>query len=217
MVVDKKNLEKLKQSLEEANGHPVSDEDVKKAADFLELLAEISVKQVFREADWKNKLQTSPEGFHLEESHKCCICGHIADAKDTWYDKDGIKCMACQNAINKGVIPASIATDDTSYYSEYDLEHCFTLKGKILNAWIKKGIIKARVILALNKGVQARLFLIKDNKGFLPPKSLVKSGMVKEEIDGKTEYVGPVPWYRLCEDPVKKLHKYGISQYFLPG
>ncbi len=164
------------------------------------------------EAEWIRKLEQHPEGFELDGAGRNCPICHSAMGKAAgWYDKRGLKCKACQQALEKRIIPASLMTKPDSYYTEIELGLKFNLEKPVLNAWIKKGIIKARVIPALDKGTHIRLFLLNDNKGFLPPKKLLQGGCHIEERDGQSEYVfGPWYWYG---DPLQRLAKYGIIRY----
>lgn len=79
---------------------------------------------------------------------------------------------------------------------------------------MKAGLLKERIIPSKNgKGKHLRLFLLKDNKDFLPPhKKLRVGGPVKEtNASGTEEYVF-YPWYYFV-NPVEHLAKYGISKY----
>lgn len=59
--------------------------------------------------------------------------------------------------------------------------------------------------------IHSRIFLIKDNKGFLPPKDLVESKMVKETREGK-DWFHSEPWYKFV-DPFEHLKDYEIMDY----
>jgi len=158
------------------------------------------------------KLKANPKGFHREGAgYTCFICGESTPEGDNWYDEYGIKCLICQKAIDEGEIPASLAKDKDSWYSRYDLDRRFNLKVPVLRKWIKEGIIKARTVSRYGKGIHFELFLIEDNKGFLPPKELTESRSVTEEKDGKTWY-SSAEWYKFV-DPVEHLKEYGIMKH----
>lgn len=169
--------------------------------------------------EWKEKekvldekLKANPKGFHREGAgYTCFICGESTPEGDNWYDEYGIKCLVCQKAIDDGEIPASLAKDKDSWYSRYDLDRRFNIKSPTLRKWIKEGIIKARTVSRYGKGIHFELFLIEDNKGFLPPKELTESRGVTEEKDGKTWY-SSAEWYKFV-DPVEHLKGYGIMKY----
>lgn len=206
--------EKIRKTLEQNNKRSITDFELKQTISFITMLAEMAIDITEIEFERKKKLETSPKGFHLDGGgHTCMVCHSIVAAENSWYDSYGIKCMACQTAINNKIIPPTLCQKPDSYYTEFDLDHCFALKGKILNSWIKGGLIVARLIPGLSKGIHTRLFLLKDNKEFLPPKYLVTSQRAVEEKDGKKEYLFGVPWYRMLSDPIAHLKGYGIAAY----
>ncbi len=168
----------------------------------------------FKETDNKRaeKLKENPKGFHLDGAgYTCFICGNSTPEGDNWYNEYGIKCLVCQKAIDGGEIPASLAKDKDSWYSKWELGDRFNLESPTLRKWIKEGIIKARTVSNFGKGVHVELFLLEDNKKFLPPKKLVESQTVAEKKDGKTWH-RMEPWYRFV-DPFKYLKGYGIMKH----
>ncbi len=80
-----------------------------------------------------------------------------------------------------------------------------------LRSWVKKGIIKSRTVSRYGNGIHAELFLIEDNKGFLPPKKLLEGKRVRY-IDGGKEYVATRKWYEI-QDPMEHLKDYEIMKY----
>ena len=157
-------------------------------------------------------LKANPKGFHLEGAgYTCFICGDHTPEGDNWYDEYGIKCLVCQKAIDEGEIPASLAKDKDSWYSRHDLESRFNIKAPTLRRWIKEGVIKARSVSRYGEGVHTQLFLLEDNKGFLPPKKLTEFQSVTERKDGKDRHHSE-PWYRFV-DPHKHLKGYKIMNY----
>lgn len=157
------------------------------------------------------KLKLNPEGYHLEGRRTCAICRDVTAEGDNWYDQYGTKCLVCQKAIDNKEIPATVASDEDSWYSKYDLERYFNLKGSTLRKWIKDGIIKPRKISHFGNGVHYELFLIEDNEEFLPPKNILESKSVKEIKDGK-EYRVMHPWYHFV-NPEEHLKGYKIMDH----
>lgn len=180
----------------------------------LEQLGKLTEKWKEEDERRKKKLEENPKGFHLEGRFSCIICGNGTPEGDNWYDEHGIKCLVCQKAIDEGEIPATVASDKESWYSRYDLESRFSLKGPTLRKWIKEGIIKPRIISFYGKGSHYELFLIEDNKDFLPPKKMTESRRGHEIVEGiKKE--GFYPWYRFV-DPFVYLKDYGIIKHMRP-
>jgi hypothetical protein len=88
------------------------------------------------------------------------------------------------------------------------MESRFGLKTPTLRSWVKKGILNTRIIYADSGRPHYYLYLIKDNKDFLPPKKLTEPQMVREEKDGKTWH-RLEPWYRFV-NPYEHLAGYKI-------
>jgi len=193
----------------------ITDEEGKKYQDDkwkLEQAGKFMEEWKIKEDALKKKLEENPDGFHLEGAgYTCAICRDNTPEGDNWYDKYGIKCLVCQKAIENKEIPAHLNYDREDWYSEYDIESSFNSKASTLRSWVKKGILKQRVISRFGQGQHAQIFLIEDNKDILPPKELVKSHMVNEIKDGK-EYQTMHPWYHFG-DPKKTLKGYKIMDH----
>lgn len=158
------------------------------------------------------KLKENPKGFILDgKGYTCAICHNGTPEGDCWYDEYGIKCLVCQKAIDVGEIPAFLAKDKDSWYTKYDIEKFFNVKGPSLRSWIKKGIIKPRTISHYGKGSWYELFMIEDNKDFLPPKKMVESQYGNIEENGKKER-RLFPWYCFV-NPVEHLKGYKIMDH----
>jgi hypothetical protein len=178
----------------------------------LEQLAKFSDEWKEKEKLRDEKLKANPKGFHLEGAgYTCFICGGSTPEGDNWYDEYGIKCLICQKAIDNNEIPGSLAKFKDSWYTKWELERSFGIKSPTLRKWVKEGILKARTVSHYGQGVHTQLFLIKDNKDFLPPKKLVESRGVKERKDGK-DYYTTRDWYQFV-DPYKHLKGYKILDY----
>lgn len=210
--MDKKHLADLKVLLEKEHSKPMTDEEVRQAYSLVKLLAEATVKNAFIEADRLTKLKDSPKGFHLEESETCVLCRQLAVKENSWYDKNGIKCIPCQKALDKKLIPVSVIKNTESWYSKHDLESYFNIGQTDLNKYVKQGLLKKRIIPANEKTVHLELFLISDNKDTLPPKKLLPSKIIQFEKDGEILYTH-AQWYEFInEKGLRKLQKYKIGE-----
>lgn len=212
MELLKEDIQKFKDLVEKKEGKEISWEEASEGAYKLAGYVELCFESWKTDQRRKRRLEESPKGFHLEGiGYSCFICGNHISNEETWYDKHGIKCLTCQKAIDKKIIPASAASNKDSWYSRYDLNSCFSLNRHAVNKFIKNGILKPRIVHGLTGKPHEYLFLIKDNADTLPPKSLVKSQLVKETKDGKDWYHSE-PWYRFV-DPHKHLKGYKIMDY----
>lgn len=213
MQLSDERLQELKKIMEKERGREFSLAEAEEDGRQLVGLAEICLDSWQEDHRKKKKLQESPKGFTLEGiGYTCFICGQSTQKDENWYDKWGIKCAICQDAINRKEIPSSLAKKRDSWYSKYDLEISFNLKSPTLRVWIKKGILKARAVTYKGKGVHTQLFLIKDNKDMLPPKDMVKGGMVKEERGDGKDWYSMHPWYHFV-DSREHLKGYKILDY----
>ncbi len=212
MAYSKELVQKMKDLMEKESGKEVSlleaEEAADNLADFAQLLFEIYQKEKQRE----KKLEENPKGFQLEGSYSCQICGEGGTRNGgIWYDKWSMKCMICQAAVDRGEVPGWVAKHHDSWYSKYDLESRFKITTPTLKRWIKEGIIKPRTIVRESGRVHVQIFLVYDNRDFLPPKRLTKSESVKEVKNGETWFRSE-PWYRFV-DPFEHLKGYRIMEY----
>ena len=212
MPLSDKDIQDMKDLLEEKECREFTWDEAADAArnlaGFAKLLFDCWQDDQRREA----KLVEHPKGFALDGAgYTCAVCGNGTAVGENWYDKWGIKCATCQRAIDRKEIPASLAKRRDSWYSRFDLESSFNLKGPTISAWVRKGILRARTVTGDGGGVHAELFLLKDNKGFLPPKKLVGHRLVSEERAGKTWHRSE-PWYCFV-DPREHLKGFGIISY----
>ncbi len=164
------------------------DEAVKQANDlvnFVKLMLDLNHKDHLR----KKRLEKEPKGFNLTDGvYSCCICYAQVTGDESWYDKNGIKCMFCQKALDCKLIPAFVCRDDDSWYSVWEFDRYFGIKHQKVRKLIRSGKLKARVVPGMNGSTYFELILLKDNKDILPRKS--ESKLVQNE-DGSvsTEYV----------------------------
>lgn len=84
-----------------------TDEEVKRLAQFMEVLVQIDQQQKRLFA----RLNNEPKGFNLKgDGRNCSLCGNHVYV-DGWFDKGGFKCLNCQDAVNKKKIPGSLCRD----------------------------------------------------------------------------------------------------------
>lgn len=177
-------------------------------------------ENVFRLAEvcfegWKDeqhrlrKLKEFPKGFHLDGHYMCAICYNHFPHDENWYDQYGIKCMSCQESIDRGEIPPT-AVDKDTWYSRYDMERDFGLDRHAVRRLVKAGLLKERMVK--NKTYQdTHLLLIEDNKDTLPPKELVKRQSIAERTSDGHIHMHSEPWYRFVE-PFQHLRGYKIME-----
>jgi len=212
MTLSDNQIKEFQDIYEKEHGEKLSWENAADAARRLSGLAELAFESFVTDKKRTEKLKEYPKGFHIEgQGYSCFICGDTISDKETWYDKYGIKCLLCQKAINKKIIPGSMAKNKESWYSLYDLKDRFNIDRHAMKRFIKEDILKPRIVPNSAGSPHVYLFLIKDNKETLPPKNLTESRLVKEMRDGQ-EWVHSEQWYKFA-DPQETLKDYKIINY----
>lgn len=209
---DKRILE-MKAILEEEHGREFNLEEAESAYNRFEVFREIAHKQATDEMKRLSLLRESPNGYIAKGNGICQVCSNPISNRDSWYDKYGFKCLICQEAIKNKVIPNSVAVDKESWYSAYELKDYFNFNRGDLIKFIKHQILKSRIIYNNEGKIHLQLFLVKDNKGMLPPKNLLKS-RTEHTIENNKHHVRLEMWFEFCDEKLaKKLRKYPILQY----
>jgi hypothetical protein len=113
------------------------------------------------------KLQDHPEGFYLDDlKYNCGICYATVSGERGWYDKYGISCIACRDARKKKIIPVAAYKHKDSWYAMWEFNHYWNVKPATVRRFVRNGKLKVRIV----PGSNFHIFMIKDNKGFLPLK-----------------------------------------------
>lgn len=126
-----------------------SDLEMKESADNLVKLVDLLIEMDMQQRALKERLETEPKGFSMEgEGRNCSLCGQMVHSTVGWYDKWGFKCINCQEAVDKKIVPGSMCGD-------YDHKKCITdsslswksgLHTQTIRKLIRTGEIKARQI-----------------------------------------------------------------------
>ena len=138
----------------------------------------------------------------------------MGSGKALWHNDYGYKCIPCQLAFDQGIYPKEILRAKASYYTDAELNQYFNLKGKILDGWIRAGMLRP-VIIPCEKPNQIhfRLYLLSEHKDFLPPKSLLEVMQVKESRENGQDYFSfETNWYNLV-NPAVHLKDYEIIKF----
>lgn len=195
-------------------GREVTDKEVEEVAQFMRSLSHIALDQYLEESRREEKLHLFPDGYSFDkDGFSCGICGLPAPINKSWYDKYGLKCEECQQAVNNGIIPGEITAQPDLYYSDQDLNRYFNLDDKAVNRWIKKGLLYPKVITKINgKGKHYRVFMLSEHAKLLPPKEMLNFGLPLTEIRDGKEYTITAKWYQCC-DPFEYLKDYTVMKY----
>ena len=129
----------------EQNPHEFTDEEIKRLAQFMDVLIEMDIKQKRLYA----RLKDEPKGFTMDgEGRNCGLCSRHVWENGSWFDKWGFKCLNCQDAINKRKIPSSLCGDYRHEKSIPDTTLAIKLGVKVhsIRKLIREGKIKGRRI-----------------------------------------------------------------------
>lgn len=189
-------------------GKELTHEEAAEASRNLLGLFEILYNSHIAELKLKEKLKEFSKGFSLMDgqTYNCGICHAQIKDEELWYDKWGKKCLACQDAVNKRVVPGKICYNNKYWYATWELESYLKLKSPTVKKLIRQGVLNARIIP--KSGFE--IFLLKENADVLPPKDVLE--YVSVPTKGKENTVTITPWYEIY-DPKKVLKKYKIWPY----
>lgn len=213
MELSDKTIKEFQDLYKEKYGAELSRGEAEESARNLIGLVEILWELHLKDKERQKKLEQFPKGFPLDaDGHTCFICSNSMPKEQSWFDKWGMKCLTCQKAVNRKIIPGSAAKNKDGWYSTWELESRFRLKSPTITKLIRQGILKARVIPGPSGRPHVKIFLIKDNKDTLPPKKLTEYQTVKVKQEGTKTSFNIEPWYKFV-DPHVHLKGYKIMDH----
>lgn len=94
------------------------------------------------------RLRDHPQGFAFPAEGRICPLCKYGISGDMWYDKWGMKCMDCQQALNKKIVPGYVFKDHDNerHITASQLSWKFNIKLQTIKKLIRLGEIKARVV-----------------------------------------------------------------------
>ncbi len=205
MSLSEKSIKEFQRIFKEKYGKEYTYDEAEEAGNNLAGFYLLLYKFHIEDLKKQEKLKEFPKGYSFMDGkvYNCGICGNRIQDEQLWYDKWGSKCLPCQEAINKKIISGSVCNNHDSWYSMFDFEHYFKLKSVTVRSLVKKGVLKARIT-----GGRCYVFLIKENKDTLPPKSLLQSRSIQISEDTfRMEQ-----WYEF-QNPSEVIKNYKILQY----
>lgn len=174
-MLNDESIQKFKDIFEKEYGRKFTWQEAADAAynlvGFFELLLKIDRKEKLR----KLKLKEHPKGFLVKGSYCCRICGQHATDDELWYDRNGMKCMLCQKAVEQRIVPVKACKDENSWYSMSDLSDYYGLPTATARKLAREGKLKARIVLRADGKPHFYVFMIKDNPKLKNPKPRVRA------------------------------------------
>lgn len=116
------------------------------------------------EKSMRKKLETLPQGFKFPASNMTCNVCLGETFSEMWYDQLGMRCVDCQRAYQKKVIPKYIVQGNRNgaYITETYLSSKTGLKSEQIKKRVSTGELKARIIVH-HKKPDTWLFLKNEN------------------------------------------------------
>jgi hypothetical protein len=111
-------------------------------------LCDLALQVAMEEKARDKRLKNEPKGFSFKgEGRMCSLCKHgVAD--DMWYDKWGMKCLDCQDAFNKKIVPGYVFKDRDNEKSVTDstLAYKTGINVRTIRKLVRRGDIKVRIL-----------------------------------------------------------------------
>lgn len=148
MELSDKGFEKFVKEAKKDGVNLSTDEEYRQLHRDLYALAELTFDIWRFQKSLDRRLDENPEGFTFPADGRMCRLCMGGGAGDLWYDKRGMRCMDCQAAFVKKVIPGYVFTDDKNkkHITETSLIVRFKADRKEIRRRIKEGVLKARRI-----------------------------------------------------------------------
>ena len=170
MSLSKESIEEFKEIFKKEYGKELSDQEAYESATNLIGFVEVLQKSAEKEHQRKLQLKKEPKGFYLtDEPYSCCICGQQVNGDQSWYDKNGIKCLLCQKAVKEGLVPPFVCKDRDSWYSVWELESKFGIKHQTAKKMVRLDELKAKIVPYDNGNPYEYIFLKKENPDLTDP------------------------------------------------
>ena len=113
-----------------------------------EALAHLAYDMYQIHKQFEARLEREPGGYSFPSDGRICKLCMGGGAGDFWYDKKGMRCMDCQTAYVKKIIPGYVFTDKDNkrHITETSLIVRFNADRKELRKDIKDGVLEPRRI-----------------------------------------------------------------------
>lgn len=168
-MISPKHVQEFKELMKKEYGVEYTDAQAHEGATNLlglfEVLYEVSKKDYFR----KQKLKDSPKGFPIDDdgTYSCFICHESISTANGWYDKYGLKCLTCQRAVDRKIIPAIVFKNRKAWFTDWELQSKLNLHSSTIRKLVKENKIKPREVKTEDGRTHYRIYLFKENQEFL--------------------------------------------------
>lgn len=187
MTLSQKSIDEYKKIYKNKYHKDITDEEAKDQGERLnrvfDLIFDLSIKELQRE----KRLKKEPKGFHLDASegtYSCIICSESITGLQTWWDKNGTKCMDCQRNIEENVIPSEICRNRDMGLRDWQIQSDYGLHSATVRKLKRLGELHGRELKRKDGSIYYTVYLVSENKGFLK-KYPKKPAMKVEYVDPK--------------------------------
>lgn len=168
MKISQERLEELRKIFKEDFKADLTDQELHDAAFNLTGFYGTLAKMASEDIENFLRLEREPDGWPINaEWGTCSFCGLYMTMQESWFDKFGYKCKFCQKAINDGIVPGTVCRNKEKWFSFDALKDKFGIHSATVRSLIRKGELKARVILNDSGKPHFTVFLREDNYKFL--------------------------------------------------
>lgn len=111
---------------------------------FVEILHEGAIEQM----EWNKRLEKEPKGFAIPSNGRTCSLCRRNVQGEVWWDKWGMKCLDCQEALNKKIIPGYVFndSDNNKHITASQLNWKYGVHYQTIKKLIKSGELMARIV-----------------------------------------------------------------------
>lgn len=111
----------------------------------------------------EGKLKSNPKGFDLDDYYMCIVCSKVVGSGKGWYDKLGPKCLVCQRAVEKGIVPSQVCLERGSWLAMWEVNQ-LGYHPRVIRMMMKNDKLKAIVIRNFSDEIYFYIFLKKENQ-----------------------------------------------------
>lgn len=141
-----------------------SRDEARESAQRLFSLYDVLFEGAMEQLKWDKRLEKEPKGFPIaSEGRTCSLCKRNVQG-EVWYDKWGMRCLDCQDAYRKKIVPGYVFNDhdNKKHITGSQLNWRFGLHAQTIKKLVRNGVLKARVVTSKNYG-DTLVFLKREN------------------------------------------------------
>lgn len=125
-----------------------SELEMQQSANNLVRSVELMVELDAEHRSWEQRLEKEPKGFSIPSNGRNCSLCKTGVYGEVWYDKWGMKCMNCQTALHKKIVPGYVFKDKDNqrHITAAQLNSMFGLHPQTIKKLIRQKKLNARFI-----------------------------------------------------------------------